>query len=223
MSEEKQYAESLRLCQIFKCDNFDGYGFNLYAEKTKPGQYIGKVDEGSPAEAAGLKEGDRIIEVNAVNIANENHKQVVQRIKALPHVTTLLVIDAAGDEYYRTKNIVLKSSLPFVVHLQNSPDPSKIGFNEMKNSEDTQSQKSTKSAQSSENENMQTSLDNSPSEEINQNDDINPNDLNNQNNSLNLNMTAKELRAQLAAKKKYDPKKDQTIDFKKKYDIVQKL
>lgn len=70
---------------------------------------------------------------------------------------------------------------------------------------------------------MQTSLDNSRSEEINQNDDINPNDLNNQNNSLNLNMTAKELRAQLAAKKKYDPKKDQTIDFKKKYDIVQKL
>lgn len=46
--------------------------------------------------------------------------------------------------------------------------------------------------------------------------------MNSQNNSLNLNMTAAELRAQLATRKKYDPKKD-TLDFKKKYDIVQKL
>lgn len=42
------------------------------------------------------------------------------------------------------------------------------------------------------------------------------------NNKLNLNMTAKELRAQLASRKKYDPKKD-CLDFKKKYEIVQKL
>ena len=30
------------------------------------GQYIGKIDGGSPAEAAGLREGDRIVEVNIV-------------------------------------------------------------------------------------------------------------------------------------------------------------
>ena len=65
-----------RLCIIVKWPDFEGYGFNLHAEKSKPGQYIGKVDEKSPAETAGLKEDDRIIEVNGVNIANENHKQV---------------------------------------------------------------------------------------------------------------------------------------------------
>ena len=43
-----------------------------------------------------------------------------------------------------------------------------------------------------------------------------------ENNKLNLNMTAKELRAQLALRKKYDPKKD-CLDLKKKYEIVQKL
>ena len=48
-----------RLCQIAKVDNFDGFGFNLHAEKNKPGQFIGKIDVGSPAEVAGLKEGDR--------------------------------------------------------------------------------------------------------------------------------------------------------------------
>jgi hypothetical protein len=35
-------------------------------------------------------------------------------------------------------------------------------------------------------------------------------------------MTAKELRAKLASRKKYDPKKE-SMDFKKKFDIVQKL
>lgn len=82
-----------RLCHIIKRDDFDGYGFNLHAEKGKPGQYIGKVDDNSPAEAAGLKQGDRIIEVNAVNIGNETHKQVVQRIKAIADEVRLLVVD----------------------------------------------------------------------------------------------------------------------------------
>lgn len=43
-----------------------------------------------------------------------------------------------------------------------------------------------------------------------------------ENNKLNLNMTASELRAKLAQRKKYDPKKD-CLDFKKKYEIIQKL
>lgn len=82
-----------RLCHIVKREDFDGYGFNLHAEKGKPGQYIGKVDDDSPAEAAGLKQGDRIIEVNGVNIGNETHKQVVQRIKAIADEVRLLVVD----------------------------------------------------------------------------------------------------------------------------------
>lgn len=107
-----------RLCHIIQWKHFDGYGFNLHAEKGKPGQYIGKVDEGSPAEAAGLKQGDRIVEVNGVNIANENHKQVVQRIKAVPNETKLLVVDSEADKYYKAHNIIIKNSLPDVLHLK---------------------------------------------------------------------------------------------------------
>lgn len=55
-----------RLCQIAKVDNFDGFGFNLHAEKNKPGQFIGKIDVGSPAEVAGLKEGDRQAECHLI-------------------------------------------------------------------------------------------------------------------------------------------------------------
>uniref|UniRef100_A0A336MMF2 CSON003303 protein n=1 Tax=Culicoides sonorensis TaxID=179676 RepID=A0A336MMF2_CULSO len=82
-----------RRITIKKREDFDGYGFNLHAEKGKPGQYVGKVDANSPAELAGLREGDRIIEVNGIDIGSETHKQVVERIKAVPNETTLLVID----------------------------------------------------------------------------------------------------------------------------------
>ena len=70
-------APAPRLCHIVKRSDFDGFGFNLYAGKTVKGQFIGKVDAGSPAESTQLRRGDRIVEVNGVNIANENHKQVI--------------------------------------------------------------------------------------------------------------------------------------------------
>ncbi len=94
--KEKQVYDA-RLCHVTKRPDFDGYGFNLHAEKGRPGQYIGKVDEGSPAESAGLRQGDRIVEVNAVNIGTESHKQVVERIKSVPNETRLLVIDPKAD------------------------------------------------------------------------------------------------------------------------------
>lgn len=86
-----------RYCHIVKRPDFDGYGFNLHSEKIKPGQYIGKVDPESPAEAAGLREGDQIIEVNGVNIGVETHKQVVQRIKAISNEVRLFLVDPSTE------------------------------------------------------------------------------------------------------------------------------
>ena len=105
-------APCARLCHIIKWDDFDGYGFNLHAEKGRHGQFIGKVDEGSPSEAAGLRQGDRIIEVNEINIANESHKQVVERIKAFASETKLLVVDQLADDYYKANNTPIKGSMP---------------------------------------------------------------------------------------------------------------
>ncbi|XP_060074015.1 Na(+)/H(+) exchange regulatory cofactor NHE-RF1-like [Ylistrum balloti] len=99
-----------RLCHLVKWPEFSGYGFNLHAERGKAGQYIGKVDEGSPAVAAGLKESDRIVEVNGVNIGNENHQQVVSRIKAGGEEVTLLVVDAETDSYYKENRILVTST-----------------------------------------------------------------------------------------------------------------
>jgi len=57
----------------------------LHAEKGKSAQFIGKIDPKSPAEAAGLKEGDRIMEVNGVSVVTETHGEVVKRIKSDPN------------------------------------------------------------------------------------------------------------------------------------------
>ena len=93
-----------RLCHIIQWKYFDGYGLDL-TKKGKSGHCIGKVDEGSPAEAAGLKQGDRIIEVDGFNIDNENHTQVVQRIKALGNEVKLLIVEA---DYFKAQNIIKK-------------------------------------------------------------------------------------------------------------------
>lgn len=116
-------APAARLCHLVKWPRFEGYGFNLHAERANPGQFIGKIDPGSPAELAGLKEGDRIIEVNGINIANESHRQVVDRIKSEPHEAKLLVLDAQADAWFKehAQEVAPSSQLPNVIKLK-TPD-----------------------------------------------------------------------------------------------------
>lgn len=71
-----------RLCVMAKGEN--GYGFHLHGEKGKSGQFIRKVETGSPAEASGLRAGDRVVAVNGVNVEKETHHQVSRCI--LMHV-----------------------------------------------------------------------------------------------------------------------------------------
>ncbi|KAJ8283452.1 hypothetical protein COCON_G00023020 [Conger conger] len=89
-----------RLCVMAKDDG--GYGFHLHGEKGKSGQFIRKVEPGSSAEAAGLRAGDRVVEVNGENVERDTHHQVVQRIKGVQTETRLLVVDAETDAYLRS-------------------------------------------------------------------------------------------------------------------------
>ncbi|XP_073351354.1 Na(+)/H(+) exchange regulatory cofactor NHE-RF2 [Pagrus major] len=89
-----------RLCLMVKVET--GYGFHLHGEKGKSGQFIRKVEPGSPAEESGLRAGDRVVAVNGVNVEKETHHQVVQRIKALDNETRLLVVDHETHESLRS-------------------------------------------------------------------------------------------------------------------------
>jgi len=100
-----------RLCVLGSWPDFTGYGFNLHAERAKPAQFIGKVDARSPAEAAGLREGDRIVAVNGVDVTDETHQDVVRRIRTDPDKVELLVVDVAADVYFRERGVVVSSSM----------------------------------------------------------------------------------------------------------------
>ncbi|XP_034394906.1 Na(+)/H(+) exchange regulatory cofactor NHE-RF2 [Cyclopterus lumpus] len=112
-----------RLCVMTKAEN--GYGFHLHGEKGKSGQFIRKVESGSPAEAAGLRAGDRVVEVNGVNVEKETHHQVVQRIKAVDNKTRLLVVDQETHEGLRSLRLTATEEMAFLVvgHPSSSSPP----------------------------------------------------------------------------------------------------
>lgn len=143
-------APAPRLCHLIKIPSFEGYGFNLHAEKAKPGQFIGKVDADSPAELAGMLEGDRIVEVNGVNIANENHRQVVERIKSVPDETRLLVVDSATDAWYRDRKIVPKGTQDNVRYIR-TPTPGESRPNGLGHDETTTTSSAVTAATPTEN------------------------------------------------------------------------
>ncbi|XP_078061883.1 Na(+)/H(+) exchange regulatory cofactor NHE-RF1-like [Mustelus asterias] len=95
-----------RLCVIEKGSS--GYGFHLHGEKGKSGQFIRLVEAASPAERAGLRPGDKVVQVNGDNVEQDNHQQVVQKIKAVAEQTRLLVVDRETDELLRARGLECK-------------------------------------------------------------------------------------------------------------------
>ncbi|OQR74289.1 Na(+)/H(+) exchange regulatory cofactor NHE-RF3-like [Tropilaelaps mercedesae] len=106
-----------RLCLLRKWPDYEGYGFNLHADKTNNLHYIGEVDEGSPAKLGGLQPSDRLVEVNGTNIDNIAHHEIIERIKSNPNQTELLVVCKETDRLYREKQVVPRSDMREVRHL----------------------------------------------------------------------------------------------------------
>ena len=145
MLKDWSSAPAPRLCHVVKWNENDGFGFHLLADKKRKvcqlclsfnstvvcdvsmyvaqGQFIGKVDPGSAAEAAGLRLGDRIVQVNGHNVVDESHKEVVQRIKAVANETKLLVIDPNGQLFYAERNITITPSMPNVQKMRTPDNP----------------------------------------------------------------------------------------------------
>ncbi|XP_039239286.1 Na(+)/H(+) exchange regulatory cofactor NHE-RF3 isoform X2 [Pipra filicauda] len=69
------------------------YGFFLRLERDTAGHIIRNVEQNSPAEQAGLKDGDRVLRVNGVFVDKEEHAQVVELIKNSGNSVVLLVLD----------------------------------------------------------------------------------------------------------------------------------
>lgn len=70
---------SPRECALSKQDG-QSYGFFLRIEKDTAGHLVRVVEKGSPAERAGLRDGDRVLRINGVFVDGEEHKQVGGRL-----------------------------------------------------------------------------------------------------------------------------------------------
>ena len=103
MNEKGKNIKAPRLVLIKKGDK--GYGFNLHGERGVVGQYISAVDNEGPAQLAGLCVGDRVVEVNGVNVEAATHSQVVAKIKESVNETSLLVVDKVTDDYLKQHNM----------------------------------------------------------------------------------------------------------------------
>jgi len=72
--ERSEQEHRPRLCHVRSWNDGRGFGFTMNARQN--GQFIGKVEPGSPAELAGLRDGDRVVEVNGSSVDRDTHKQV---------------------------------------------------------------------------------------------------------------------------------------------------
>ncbi|XP_043994817.1 sorting nexin-27a [Gambusia affinis] len=98
-----------RIVRIVKSES--GYGFNVRGQVSEGGQlrsingelyaplqHVSAVLPGGAADRAGIAKGDRILEVNGVNVEGATHKQVVDLIRAAEKELVLAVLSVPPQE-----------------------------------------------------------------------------------------------------------------------------
>ena len=78
-----------RLCQLMRANNEFPWGLSL--RQSGPWNYFVRVANNGPAENAGIRENDRLLEVNNEPVEGLTHAQVVQMVRYAKLTLTLLV------------------------------------------------------------------------------------------------------------------------------------
>jgi len=81
-----------RLCRLSRESRADQYGFDFKTLKNEGKHVANNVRPDYPADRAGLRDGDYILEVNGESIDSIEHDSVVSKISAQPTQVDLLVV-----------------------------------------------------------------------------------------------------------------------------------
>ena len=83
-----------KLCRVVKSAR-DNYGFSCKYDKDLALETVNRVAIGSPAQLAGLEDGDRVFSVNGVNIIGKPHSETIALIKQFPNHVVFMVVPQA--------------------------------------------------------------------------------------------------------------------------------
>ncbi|KFQ37005.1 Na(+)/H(+) exchange regulatory cofactor NHE-RF4, partial [Merops nubicus] len=108
-----------------------GFGFSVSAPEGVKGTFQLSVQQGGPAERAGVPPGSWLLELNGASVRSYSHGQLARKLKQSGGKVTLLVASSSVEEFYRLRGLRVTAAwadtswLPFKareLHMVKGPD-----------------------------------------------------------------------------------------------------